>query len=254
LSNYQAAPASNKHAGIMKRIVPFALLLACSTSDAIAQPGQSHEGPLISVYLPRAFPSEKVTLMYFLTGPFGGSGGYVPSEPDRQTIDFVAAVDGKPASQIKVVAFLEGCEIATLDFALEGTAMWRQLECKPLKSITLHGQILTAFFAQGKRAKVEVSYHAYWANRLFGIMDGMVPTIALTSVEPGEDGTFSVEVPNFQWQADLGQGGYAFVLREAETGNILAFLEPQNTASISTDLTVKESYPSVIGFTADPLN
>lgn len=238
----------------MKRIVPLALLLACSTLGAIAQPGASREGPLISLYLPRAFPSENVQLMYFLTGPFGGSGGYVPSEPDRQTIDFVAAVDGKPASEIKVIAFLPGCEIVTLDFALEGTAVWRQLECKPLKSIKLHGQILPASFAQGKRPKVEVSYHAYWAHRFFGIMDGMVPTIVLTSVEPGEDGTFTVEVPDFQSQADLGQGAYAFLLREEKTGNILAFLKPDSAPSIAIDLTVHESYPSEISFIADPLN
>ena len=103
--------------------------------------------------------------MYSLKGPFGGYGNYVRPEPDHQTIDFVAAVDGKPASQIKIIAFLPGCEIVTLDFALEGTAMWRQLECKPLKSITLRGQILPASFAQGKRAKVEVNYHAYGRMR-----------------------------------------------------------------------------------------
>ncbi len=238
----------------MKRIVLFVLLFACSTLTAIAQPGALREGPLISLYLPHGFPSEKVEVQYFLTGPFGGDGAYVQPQPDRQTIDFIAAVDGKAAGEIKIIAFLPGCEIVKLDIVPAGTAMWRQLECKPLKSITLHGQILPASFAQGKRAKVEVSYHAYWANRFFGIMDGMVPTTLLTAIEPAEDGTFSVDVPDFQSQANLGQGGYAFLLREDATGNILAFLKPDNAPSISTDLTVKEFYPSLIGFIVDPLN
>jgi hypothetical protein len=250
----RSGPTGVQQQASMKRIVPIALLFACSALTAIAQPGTSREGPLISLYLPRAFPSEKVDLMYSLKGPFGGYGNYVRPEPDHQTIDFVAAVDGKPASQIKIIAFLPGCEIVTLDFALEGTAMWRQLECKPLKSITLRGQILPASFAQGKRAKVEVNYHAYWAHAFFGVADGFVPTIVLTSVEPGEDGTFSVEVPDFQSQANLGQGAYAFLLHEAATGNILAFLKPDNAPSIAIDMTVTESYPSVIKFIADPLN
>src|SRR5580704_15666540 len=125
----------------MKRIVPFALLFACSALTAIAQPGASRQGPLISLYLPNGFPSEKVEVRYFLTGPFGGNGAYIQPQPDRQTFDFVAAVDGKAADEIKVIAFLPGCEIVKLDIISAGTAMWRQLECKPLKTITLRGQI-----------------------------------------------------------------------------------------------------------------
>lgn len=238
----------------MKRIAIFAFLAVCSTLAAVGQPRLSRDGPLISLYLPHGFPSEKVQVQYFLLGPFGGYGGFVQAEPNRQSIDFIAAVDGKPAGEIKVIAFLPGCEFIALDFALAGTAMWRQLDCRPLNTITLHGQIQPPTFAQGKRAEIEVSYQADWAFKFFGIADGPVPTILLGSVPLSDNGDFTIEVPDFQSQPNLGRAGYAFVLREVKTGNFLAFLLPENASHLFNSLTVSQSYPSVVRFTATPPN
>ncbi|WP_348264529.1 hypothetical protein P8935_08340 [Telmatobacter sp. DSM 110680] len=235
----------------MKRIVPFSLLLAC-TLTAIAQRGTLREGPLITLYLPRAFPSEKVEVRYFLTGSFGGNESYIQPQPDRQTIDFTAAVDGKAADKIKVIAFLPGCEIIKLDIVPAGTAMWRQLECKPLKTITLRGQIQPFTIDPGKTAKVEVTYQADWALPFFGIFDGAIPAITVSAVVPSESGEFTVEVPDFQSQPNLGQAGYAFILREVNTGNILDFLVPTNATHVFNALAVNQSYPPVISFASDP--
>jgi hypothetical protein len=236
----------------MTRIVPFALLVACSIPFAVAQPGISGESPLISLYLPRGFPSAKVQVQYFMTGPFGDYSSFVRPEPDHQTVDFVAAVNGKPADRIKVIAYLPGCELVILEFPLAGTSAWRQLECKPLKTINMRGQILPSSFTQGKAAEVEISYQADWALPFFGICDGLIPTIGLATVAPSENGEFAVDVPDFQSQANLGHAGYAFILREVKTGNILAFLVPDSASHLFNALTVNQSYPPVIRFIAHP--
>jgi hypothetical protein len=219
----------------MGRIAIFALFAASSAVAAFGQPGLSTDGPLISLYLPHGFPSDKVQVQYFLLGPFGGYGGSVQPEPNRQSVDFVAAVDGKPAAEIKVVAYLPGCEFIALDFPLAGSAMWRQLECKPLKSITVHGKIAASMFGAGKATQVEVQYLPDWASKFFGIADGLVPIIALGTVFPAEDGEFAIQVPDFYSQQGLGHGEYMFTLRDSATNNILASLTRENPERVSFD-------------------
>jgi hypothetical protein len=191
----------------MKRIIPFALLFACSALTAIAQPGAPQEGPLISLYLPRGFPSEKAQLQYFLTGAFGGYGDFIRPKPDRQTLDFTAAVNGRSTDRLRIIAYLPGCEVITFDFLLEGTAMWRRLDCRPLATITIHGQVPRAYL--DRKSKVAISYQADWARAFFGIRDGMTPAFSLLSVVPDENGEFSAEVPDF-YKQNLGHGTYLF--------------------------------------------
>ena len=238
---------------IMKRLFTLALL-SCSAAAGTAQAASFNNGPLISLYLPSGFPSEKVQVRYFMSGPFGGSGGFVESQPDRQSIDFVAAVDGRPAVYVKGFAFLPGCEIATFEFAVTGTAMWRQLECKPLKMITLRGHIPPDALAKANAPEVDVSYEADWARRFFGIADGFIPSVSLSRIALTEGGDFSVEVPDFQSQENLQPAGYTFILREAKTSNILGFLVAENASHVFHSVTVNKTYPALIQFSAVPPN
>lgn len=48
-------------------------------------------------------------------GSFGGYGNYVKAGEARSTYEIDASVDGKPATSIKLIAYLPGCEIVTLD-------------------------------------------------------------------------------------------------------------------------------------------
>jgi hypothetical protein len=230
----------------MKRIMVVALLFACSMPVAIAQPGASREGPLVSLYLPAGFPSEQVQVQYFMTGPFGGYSGFVRPEPDHQTIDFVAAVNGKPADGIKIIAYLPGCDLVVMDFPLAGTAMWRKLDCKPLSSVTLHGRISPTY--ANRRIEVAVFYQADWAFDFFGIRDGMVPSFSLSKTGPNGNGEFSVTIPDFNKQ-NLGLSSYVFSLRCRDCKDLAAPDDPNQTRH---ELPVAASYPTLIEFVAPP--
>jgi len=216
----------------------------------MCQAANSNDGPLISLFLPRGFPSEKVQVRYFMGGPFGGYGGFVEHQSDRQSIDFVTGVDGKPASYIKGFAFLPGCEIVTFEFAVTGTAMWRQLDCIPLKTITLRGHIPPEALANTNAPEIDVRYEADWSRPFFGIADGFVASMHLARVTPNEVGDFSVEVPDFQSQEKLQPAGYSFILREAKTSNILSYLAAENTPHRLESVDVNRTYPAVVQFTA----
>jgi hypothetical protein len=229
----------------MHRTLAFALLIAGSIPVANAQPQELRNGPLISLYLSQGFPSEKVQLRYFLEGPFGGYGSFVQAEAGRQTIDFVAAVDGKAADRIKVIALLPGCELIKLDFPLNGTAMWRRLDCKPLATITLHGRIPAAYI--GRESKINVSYQADWAFKFFAIADGMAVVFPLSTVVPDSNGEFSVEVPDFH-QQNLGKSSFLIWLGCSDCENLVA--NGKTDESLPREVPVAGSYPQFIEFTA----
>jgi hypothetical protein len=232
----------------MKRIVIFAMLFVWSALAAVSQKGGTGEGPLVSLFLPRGYPSEKVQVVYFLSGPFGGYGGFVQPELDRQTVDFRAAVDGKPADRIKIIAHLPGCEIITFDFALEGTATWRQIECKSLTTIMLHGRIPKSYI--GKETEVGVSYLSDWAHKFFGIADGMGTTFTIARIVPKDSGEFTVAVPDF-YRQNLGSGNYVLDLRCRNCENLPG---PGIMGRTYRELPLSSSYPPLIEFSGDAPN
>ena len=227
----------------MKRIASFALLFACSPF-VIAQTGTSQDGPLISIYLPHGMRSDKVQVEYFMTGPFGGYGIFVGPEPDHQTVDFRAAVNGKPADRIKGIAYLPGCELVVLDFPVAGTAMWRQLDCKPVPMVTLHGRVPSAFV--GRKTEVAASYEADWAFDFYGIADGLATVFNLARSVPDQNGEFTLVVPNFYLQ-NLGHGSYALDLRCRNCDDLAG---PGVIGQTRRELSVAASYPLMIEFTA----
>jgi hypothetical protein len=79
--------------------------------------------------------------------------------------------------------------------------------------------------------EVRVEYAAFWACRFFGFTDCAVPQISLGTAKPDAEGVFEIDLPDFgidpiTAESDCG-AELEFVLREAKTGNIIAFLEPE---------------------------
>jgi hypothetical protein len=163
----------------------------------------------------------------------------------------VASVDGKAAASVKVIAYLPGCEIATLEIPTQGTTLSRPLSCKPLGRILLRGQISPTSITQDYQpAEVEVDYLAMWDHQFFGIMDGPVTSLHIATVVPEEKGQFEVAVPDFSKQTNLGEGEFQFILRQTTTGNIIAFLKPTSEDRGDVGLKVRPSYPPVTQFLA----
>ena len=212
------------------------------------QTRKSDDGPLISLFLPRGFPSETVQVEYFLSGSFGGYGEFVRPQHDRQTVEFRAAVNGKPADRIQVIAYLPGCELVVFDFPLAGTATWLQLECKPLGTVTLHIRIPKAYV--GRKVEVRVSYLAEWVRKFLGIVDGMETIFTISRIVPNDSGEFLVDVPDF-YRQNLGAGDYVLDFRCSNCPDLYG---PGVTDQTHREIPVDSSYPALIQFAANPPN
>jgi hypothetical protein len=207
---------------------------------------EAQERPKVSLAIPSGIASETVQIHYFLAGPFGGYGGFVRAEKKKASYHIEPFVDGRPAENIKIIAYLPGCEIASLDLTFSGLPIERWLDCYPLGSVPFSGQFLSATTTRAQSREIEVNYLAMWSHAFFGIADGPVTTIRLGTVRPDRDGKFEIALPNFYKQSSLRDGAIQFILREAKTGNIISFLKPAETAPNSPDwLNVEASYPIV---------
>ena len=114
-------------------------LLVAAVPVAAGQDSASRHAPKISLTLPSDIPSETVQISYFMIGLFGGYGDLVRTEKGRSTYDVVASLDGMAGANVKVIAYLPGCEIATLEIPMQGTTLSRPLPCKGLGRILLRG-------------------------------------------------------------------------------------------------------------------
>ena len=231
----------------MRRMVSFALQFFFSIAVAVAQPGALQDGPLISLFLPQGFPSEKVQLQYFLTGPFGGYGSFIRPEPHRQTLDFTPSVNGMLADRVRIIAYLPGCELVVLDFPLAGTAAWRKLDCRPPSTIMLHGRIPPAYV--GRTINIRVAYRADWAFDFFGIRDGIAVVFQLATSVPNGNGEFTTALPDF-YKENLGRASYVLGFNCTDCNDAGS----ANANHSPLELPVAASYPPLIEFNPDPPN
>jgi hypothetical protein len=218
---------------------------------ALAQIVVAQNHPKFSLVLPPGIASENVQINYFVLGPFGGYGGYVRAEKDRESYDIDPYVDDQPAKDIKVISYLPGCEITAFEVTLSDMPVERRLDCHPLGTISFRGRALPVSMIRNRDLEIEVRYLADWSLGFFGIFDGAETQIRLGSVRPDWDGKFEIMLPDF-YQAALSRNGeFEFILREVRTGNIISFLRPTEGMSRSRDsLSVQASYPT-IEFTAE---
>jgi hypothetical protein len=207
----------------------------------------AQDRPKISLVLPSGIASETVQIEYFLTGAFGGYGGFVRAESKKASFDIDPFVEGQPAKNIKIIAYLPECEISTLDLTFSGRPVERWLDCYPLGSVSFRGQVLPTSATRQQNGEIEVNYLAMWTHRFFGITDGPVTTIRLGTVRPDGDGKFEIMLPDLYKQSSLGDGAIELILRDVKTGNIIAFLRPAAATpnSPSMFLSVRASYPIV---------
>src|SRR5215472_11617941 len=127
----------------------------------------AQDQPKVSLLLPSGIASETVHIEYFLTGPFGGYGGFVQPESKKTSFDINRFVEGRPAENLKIIAYLPGCEVATLDLTVTGMSVERWLDCLPLGSISFRGEFLTTSAVWEQGGEIEISYLAMWASHFF---------------------------------------------------------------------------------------
>jgi hypothetical protein len=237
----------------MVRLAFTLALLAGMAPTALGRDADSQQTPRITLSLPPNIPYETAQIGYFMTGTFGGYGDFVKTAKGQSSYDLRTSVDGKAAADIKVIAYLPGCEIVTIEIPMDGTSLVRPLPCKPLGTISLRAQISPAFMTQQGPTEVEVSYVATWDHRFYGYADGSPTTLRLANVVPDERGQFTVAVPDFAKQADLGEGELEFTLRQPHTGNIVAFLKATDQGRYVPWLKVLRSYPPIVQLVTEQL-
>jgi hypothetical protein len=221
---------------------------------------QSHAGEKseahVLIDLPSFVPSETVSINYFLYGPFGAYGGFVTQEPGLHSYDIKSSVDGKAASEIRLLVYARGCEIRTFEIHLnERETIKREFDCRPLPTTTLSGQIVPRQLVVGKAAQLRIMYMAAWSHEFFGIMDGPIVEIPLATATPDDTGMFETDIPDFDvdpatsaWNT---KPSLHLLLRDAKTWNIIAVgLEPdiEEYRGNFGGLDIRSFYPSGLTF------
>jgi hypothetical protein len=233
----------------------LALLLA---GPAAAQTGQVQRS--VNIVLLGGILSEKVHIDYVLYGPFGASGNFIPPKPGLTSYQISSYVDGKGAGEVKGFIWAAGCKMVTFeDLLVDSADVQESFSCSPLRTANLVGRIQNAPLSK-KPVEVRVDYLAAWACHFFGLVDCMVPQIEVGIVKPDADGTFEIDLPDFGADpiASASEGGANFqlVLREVQTWNLIAYLEPEieSLRSPGRSLKIVSSYPQNLVFAARKIN
>jgi hypothetical protein len=236
------------------RVLAFFLLMGVPFLLVEAGRGQEGEPAPFQIRLPPEIRSEQVQIRYFLTGAFGGSGGFLKPEPERDAYLIETSVNHQAAETLKVILYAPGCQIVTLAVpSLSESQRSADVTCEDLPPMTFKGRVELPQSLRPPPYEVEITYMAYWANGFFGIADGSVMTLDLGRVRPDERGAFQVPLPNFTKDAatesNHRNAGLRFIARERDTGNIVSLLVPANVQSKNArDLPVKPKYPNEVIF------
>jgi hypothetical protein len=220
-------------------------------------PSQSDRFPSVSVLLPASIPSENVQISYFLIGPFGGYRGYTKERRGLHSYEISASVEGKTASELRMIVYAPGCEIKTFVLPLtEDSKVEQAFECQPAATVHLSGQILLTELARERTPELVVDYMAYWAHGFFGITDGFVTKFRFATVSPDSNGAFQLELPYFS--ADVAasssqkRASLWLTLRDSKNVNQIASTvqpEAQEFQAKDRNLRIESYYPDGLRFT-----
>jgi len=199
---------------------------------AAACVGQSSvQNPRLTIFFPADVSADKAAVTAYLYGPFGAYGVSGELKPQSQSVEIPLSVKGQPASEVRLFAWVSGCEVLTFDISLQALDVQKTYSCTPLASVTLIGQVKDTGLLRKQAAEIQVVYLAEWACEFFGLQDCAVPEIVLSVVKPDERGQFEIQLPDFAADpiaADLRPGsGFQLTLREAKSWNLISFLEPE---------------------------
>jgi hypothetical protein len=230
------------------------LFLLLTAACAARQPPL--QNPRLTVFFPPDVSADKIAVTAYLYGPFGAYGVSGELKSQSQSIQIPLSVKGQPASEVRLFAWIPGCQIQTFEISLQDIDVQRTYSCIPLANVTLIGQVKDTGLLRRQAAEIRVAYLADWACNFFGLSDCEVPEILLGIAKPDERGHFEIRLPGFAADpiaSDLRSGsGFQLVLRNAKNWNPIAFLEPDSRPQRTTAglLSTSASYPQPTVFAA----
>ena len=228
----------------------FLLLYAQSTTNTLAS-----ENTFVIRVDPSVKPAE-LQVRYFMMGDFGGFGGYQVDHHGESAIQIHTEVEGKPAKGLKAVLYAPSCQIQTISIVdLSTSSREGEFRCTPLGETKLQGKFPRGPMTLDRKMEVEIRYLGFWGHGFGGITDGFVLSfdIAKSSVE--SEGSFQAYLPNFAESGELSprveDAAFSFLLRDPNSGNMLAELKPPASLSRTGYLKIIPSYPQMIEFDAE---
>ena len=191
---------------------------------------------------------ENVQVRYFLTGKFGGVGGWQSYEGE-DAVWISTDYKGTPAAALKAVLFAPACEPerVTADDLRSGPREY-SFQCRPAPTTPLRGSFERPPEWRTLRVEVHVDYIAPWANQFFGIADGAVTTIGVGEAAADASGQFTVNLPVTGKDGGTPDGAFSLILREGTSGNVLGVLHPPEPLSSAYGMKAASEYPSPIRF------
>jgi hypothetical protein len=245
-------------------VVGWVLAIFIGMAGSLPQSAQSPETasflPSVSISLPPDILSETVQISYFLVGPFGGYASYAAQRTGMQSYEIPTVVDGRAATEIRMIVYASGCEIQQFVIPLtEHSRLGQQFTCQPVETVKLSGHIVSDALVGYIDAELVVTYMAYWAHGLYGITDGPVTEFHLATVSPDANGMFQVDLPYFSADAEASspqqRASFQLMLRDSKTWNLIALnLDPekQELRLKEHGLRIRSHYPDELLFTAEP--
>lgn len=197
---------------------------------ALLMVGASQRHPnegVIRLRFPRQADLTGLSIRYFLTGPFGGFGSFVRTDPNTREYAIDTFHDGRPATTLKAIIYCPGYRIVLLtDRRVAARSdVVVPVDLEPLGWVPLSGRLVSApsRLPAWQDLRIEVQYMAYWSHTFYGITDGIVESFKVATTGVASDGSFTLSVPDFAAdpvEAKFGSGVLRLVLREADSGNI----------------------------------
>jgi len=190
---------------------------------------------------------------YFLSGEFGGYGSYDVKQDGEGKVLINTEVEGKPAKSLRAVLFAPHCRIQTIRVDdLKASKREAAFHCSPLGEIELRGKFDRGEIDPDRKLEVEVRYLGFWAHTFLDISDGPVLTFHVGKAAVEQDGSFRLALPNMTQAVDApyqtNDDWFEVLVRDSETGNIVAELEPPAAFSLYGHLKVSGSYPAELHF------
>jgi hypothetical protein len=213
-------------------------------------------GNIFAIQVDPSVNVEELQVRYFMTGDFGGLGGFQVEKGGEHRIVIRTEEKGMAAKTLKIVFYAPHCHIQAISVGdLSENSREGKFHCTPLGDIKLQGKFSRGATTPDRKLEVQVRYLGYWGHRFFGIVDGIVLSFNIAKTPAAQDGSFQVFLPNF-----AGNGGlpaqqedayFAVFVIDADSGYLLAELKPPAALARARDLKILPSYPQTIEFDAD---
>ena len=199
---------------------------------------------------------EELQVRYFMTGDFGGFGGFEVEQDSKHRIIIHTEEKGMAANTLKIAFYAPHCHIQTISIdELSESSREGEFHCTPLGDIQLQGKFSLGPTTPDRKIEVQIHYLGYWGHRFFGITDGAVLSFNIAKSPVAQNGSFQVFLPNFADGGGLASqvedACFSILVIDTNSGYLLAELKPQTSVSRAGDLKIMPSYPQTVEFDAD---